>query len=89
MPPEGINQLGLHRRGCILPPLQARPSATSQCTKSVLSEGDTLRLQERRLSLEQLLSSPSTQMLQVLVSTALPPNAVTLHLFGTEHQCLF
>ena len=89
MPPEGINQLGLHRRGCILPPLQARPSATSQCTKSVLFEGDTLRLQERRLSLEQSLSSSSTQMLQVLVSTALPPNAVALHLFGTEHQCLF
>ena len=44
---------------------------------------------ERRLSLEQSMSSSSTQMLQALVSTALPPNAVALHLFGIEHQCLF
>ena len=37
-PLKGTNQLGLYRRGCFLSPRQARPSATSKCTKSVLRE---------------------------------------------------
>ena len=55
----------------------------------VRSEGDTLQLLERCISLEQQLSSSSSRMLKILVSTALPPNAVALHQFRIERQCLF
>ena len=69
-------------------PARARlhPISTSshKSMHEVRSEGDTLQLQERCISLEQQLSSSSTQMLQALVSTALPPNAVALHEFGIE-----
>ena len=88
MPPKGYISAGPAR-------VRLHPISTSSPTKcyksmhEVRSEGDTLQLQKRCISLEQQLSSSSTQMLKVLVSTALPPNAVALHQFGIELQCLF
>ena len=88
MPPKGY-QSARPARARLHPISTSSPTKCHKSMHEVRSEGDTLQLQERCISLEQQLSSPSTQMLKVLVSTALPPNAVALHEFGIECQCLF